>query len=302
MLVQYFNGSSNIIFNTINNDGVAIGYTVYLTGTVNWGMAPSTRITQRGPFQDGDTDIDFRLNPRVFSLPIVIEANSIDEHMNARNMLMKIFKPSNNQAANLQVRWDNETERRNIYVKVVGGLTMDTDARDFNVRTVIQMRADDPSWFEDITNEQQLSATVLGTPTPYSKPYPVPYGSSGVNNINYTYYEGTWITRPILICDGPLTNLTLTDTKGHIIRFAETIPDGSRVVIDLKTGNPLVTLNDGLNGFYMLAIESDLMNWAIYPSPDDEDGQGLNVISISATGSTSASMVTMTYFNRYIGV
>lgn len=300
MLVQYFNGTANYVLNT---DTVApsVGQ-VYLLGTINWGMAQSTRITQRGPFQDGDTDIDYRLNPRIFSLPIVVVANNIDEHMDARNLLMKIFKPTNNQGANLQVRWNDETERRNILVKVVGGLTMDTDARDFHVRTVIQLRAADPTWFSDVEIETKISATNLGTPTPYPKTYPVPYGSSGVNNIAYTYYEGSWITRPILICDGPLTDLTLIDNKGHIIRFAQTIPDGNRVIIDLKTGNPTVTLNDNIDAFAMLAIESDLMNWALYPSPDDADGEGLNVISISASGSTSNSAVYMRYYNRYIGV
>ena len=301
MNIRFDNGQSTTYLNAYNSFGPAAGYTIHLVGTVNWGMPPTTRITQRGPFQDGDTDIDYRINPRIFSLPIVIEANTIDEHMNARNMLMKVFPPTN-RVQNLLIDWDSETQRRFIEVRVVGGLELDTNARDFNVRTVVQLRAADPTWSDTLQFEQVLTATIFGTPTPYPKPYPVPYGAATVNNITYFNYDGTWISRPILVCDGPLSDLTITDTKGHIIRFAETIPAFNRVVIDLKSGNPTVTLNDGLNGFYMLDYTSDLVNWALYPVPDSEDNDGLNVISVSATGADGDSRVTMQYIKRYIGV
>lgn len=302
MQVGYDNGQFTVYFNEENTTITpAFGYTINLVGTVNWGMPPSTRITQRGPFQDGDTDIDYRINPRIFSLPIVIEANSIDAHMNARNMLMNVFKPSN-KIQNLLLSWDGDTQNRIIEVRVVGGLTLDTDARDFNVRTVVQLRAADPTWSDTVQFEQVLTDVIFGTPTPYPKPYPVPYGASSVNKINNFYYDGSWISRPLLVCDGPLANLTLTDTLGHVIRFSETIPAANRVVIDLKSGNPTVTLNDGLNGFYMLDFTSDLMNWALYPTPDALDFDGLNVISVSATGADGNSLVTMQYIKRYIGV
>jgi len=79
---------------------------VYLTGTVNFGMAPSHRITQRGPFQEGDSDIDFRLDPRIISLPIVVPTSSIDEHFRQRNLLLDIFKPGNDPAT-LIVTYDD---------------------------------------------------------------------------------------------------------------------------------------------------------------------------------------------------
>ena len=301
MNISFDNGQSTTYFNAYNLFGPAAGYTIHLVGTVNWGLPPTTRITQRGPFQDGDTDIDYRINPRIFSLPIVIEANTIDEHMNARNMLMKVFPPTN-RIQNLLIDWDSETQRRIIEVRVVGGLSLDTDARDFNVRTVVQLRAADPTWSDSIQFEQVLTYTIFGTPTPYPKPYPVPYGAAGVNNIFNFYYDGSWISRPILVCDGPLSDLTITDTKGNIIRFSDTIPAFNRVIIDLKSGNPTVTLNDDTNAFGMLAIESNLVNWALYPVPDAADIDGLNVISVSATGADGNSRVTMQYITRYIGV
>ena len=63
MYIQMERGNKKYSFDSENGFIEAgINSPVYIVGTVNWGMAPSHRITQRGPFQDGDTDVDFRLD------------------------------------------------------------------------------------------------------------------------------------------------------------------------------------------------------------------------------------------------
>ena len=132
MEVRFERGSYNIIFNVLDAPFIDGFLTIYLSGTIGWGLAPSHRITQRGPFQEGDSDIDFRLDPRVLSLPFVAPASTIDNHFSIRNTLLKVFKPGNDTAL-LRVSWEDQT--RYIDVKVIGGLTMDTDSKDFNVRS-----------------------------------------------------------------------------------------------------------------------------------------------------------------------
>ena len=54
--VTFNRGTKTYTFNSEGNFESGQDYTVYLTGTLNWGLAPLHRITQRGPFQDGDSD------------------------------------------------------------------------------------------------------------------------------------------------------------------------------------------------------------------------------------------------------
>jgi len=304
MQVKFFRtGSSTYKFNVAQfcDFGDVTNFPVYLTGTVNFGMAPLHRITQRGPFQEGDSDIDFRLDPRVMSLPIVVPASSIDEHFSIRNKLLDIFKPGNDLAT-IQVDFSNNgtAVTRSIDVKVLGGLTMDTDSKDFNIRGVIQLRADDPTWYQDSGDEIVLTSPILGTPTPYPKPYAVPYGSAGIGGITNILYEGTWICYPVLTAVGPLTDLTITDALNHVISFDTPIPAGTYVIIDLKYGAKTVVDQDGVNRFAWLDINSDLINWALYPAPYVLGGN--NTISVSATGTDATSSVAMNWIPRFIGV
>ena len=287
MQVSFSRGNFNLIF----------GDTVLLVGTIGWGLSPSHRITQRGPFQEGDSDIDFRLDPRVLSLPFVAKANTIDEQFNMRNYLLNVFKPGNDVCL-LKVQWSDQV--RYIDVKVVGGLTMDTDSKDFNVRGVIQLRAADPTWSSDTEFEQQLTSTVFGTPTPYPKPYPVPYGADSVNKVTDITYEGTWMSYPVITAVGPLTDLVITDAQNHSIKFTTAIPASTYVSINLKYNFKTVTDQDGVNRFSWLSIDSDITNFALFPSPFVLDG--INTLSVSATGTDGGSLVTINYVPRYIGV
>jgi hypothetical protein len=128
----------------------------------------------------------------------------------------------------------------------------------------------------------------------------VPYGSAGIGGITTVNNIGTWINYPVLTAVGPLTNLTITDGLGHVISFDTTIPASTFVSIDLKYGAKTVTDQDGVNRFAWLDVNSDLTNWAIYPSPFVVGGS--NTISVSATGTNSSSSVTMNWTPRYIGV
>jgi hypothetical protein len=288
-------------FNITSGFGVFFPFPVYLTGTVNFGMAPSHRITQRGPFQQGDSDIDYRLDPRIMSLPIVVPTSSIDEHFTYRNKLLDIFKPGNDTSLVAVFYNDGATEIiRFINVKILSSLTMDTDSKDFNIRGVIQLRADDPTWYDAYGYEATLTSPILGTPTPYPKPYEVPYGSAGIGGITNVFYEGTWICYPVLTAVGPLTDLTITDALGHVISINTPIPASTYISIDLKYGAKTVIDQDGVNRFAWLDINSDLINWALYPPPFVSEG--INTISVSATGTDGGSSVSINWIPRYIGV
>ena len=297
MKIQFIRNQYNI-FNVENGFGsVGNEFTVYLTGSLNWGFAPMHRITQRGPFQYGDSDIDFRLDPRVFSLPIVVPASTIDEHLDRRAQLLQIFKPGNDTAT---FRLQLNAYERSIDVKVVGGLSMDTDSKDFTIRTVVQLRAADPTWFDTYGNTVAISAQLFGTPTPYPKPYPVPYGSDTINKITTINYDGSWPSFPVIQCTGPAADLTIVDGRGNIIKFFDYISAGDTYTIDLTYGAKTVVDQNGVNKFSTLNIVSNLVNWGLYPDPTILNGT--NTISVSAIATDANTQVNMFYYNRYIGV
>jgi hypothetical protein len=298
MVISFLRGSTEYRFNEENQfDGI----TVYLTGAVNWGLAPQHRIVQRGPFQDGDTDIDFRLDPRVVNLPIISPASSMDESMRVRQKLLQIFTAGNdNSQIYILFEGDTTTQQRILDVHVAGGLTMDNDGRDFTVRGVIQLRASNPTWYQTYDVPVTISAQLFGTPTPYPKPYPVPYGSDSINKFTNVTYEGTWLSYPVIQCIGPASNLTIVDSLGNTILFDDPISAGDIWTIDLRYGAKTVLDQNGINKFQALNINSNLVSFALYPRPTVFDG--INTISVSATGTDSDSQVLMYYDERYVGI
>jgi len=97
-----------------------------------------------------------------------------------------------------------------------------------------------------------------------------------------------------------LTNLTLVDGAGRLIQFTSSVPDGDIWTIDLRYGKKTVVNTAGISQFGSLSIYSDLINWGLYPDPTFD--AGLQYLSVSATGTTSDSVVTMFWYDRYVGI
>lgn len=302
MKLQFIRNSTYYYFNQDYFNSSDATFPVYLVGSIGWGLTPSHQLTQRGPFQQGDTYVGFRLDPRVFQIPIVVPASSSTEMMTRRAKLFNVFRMGDDEVQ-LRVQWIDgaTTYERSIVGHIVGGLTMDTDSTSYNIKASIQIKANDPTWFDTYGTYVQLSGTVAGTPTPYPKPYPVPYGATAIDQSTAITYDGTWDSYPIIQATGPITNLTMVDTLGHQIVVSGTIPAGDTWTFDLTYGKYTVTNSAGANQFGALSINSDLVNWRIY-AVSDAVPAGVNTVSISGTGTTIDSLVTLFFYTRYIGV
>jgi hypothetical protein len=213
--------------------------------------------------------------------------------------LLQVFKPGND-VAQLMYAVPEVNNARVIDVSVSGGLTMDDDGKDFNVRGVIQLRAANPTWYDVLESTVYLNAIVFGTPTPYPKPYPVPYGAGSINNIVAITYLGSWATYPRIQCTGPATNLTIVDGVGNIISFDDPIPSLETWTIDLSYGKKTVTDQNGVNKFGALSINSNMVEWGLFPDPTILNG--VNSVSISATSTDTNTQVILYYSARFIGV
>ena len=65
-----------------------------LRSTANFGLPPVRFITQRGPFQDGETALDMRLDPRVIQIEVVNYLCNRTEFWTTRNELLDLLRPN----------------------------------------------------------------------------------------------------------------------------------------------------------------------------------------------------------------
>lgn len=287
-----------VIYN-LNGYDSAIENDIYYLGDQGFGMAPLHRITQRGPLQQGDTDLDFRLDPRIIQIPLFINSTTIDSLYATRARLLSIFTPSN-QLGVLTITTDYFT--RAINCKVLGGLAFDTDVKNgYSLRSIVQLRAEDPTWYNPTANIINLSSAIAGTPTPIPRIYPVTYGASALNGSVTFAYNGNWQTYPVITATGPITNFIITNTStGEFIQIPGVIPAGRFWTINLLYGYKTVFDDLGVNKISAVSSSSNLATFSIDPAPSVSGGS--NTITVTGTTTSSTSAVSMTYFDRYIGI
>ena len=278
-----------------NLDGydAASGLTFNYLGDQGFGLAPLHRITQRGPMQQGDTDVDFRLDPRVLQIPLFVNTTTIDDYYAARGRLLSVFSPSNTVGT---ITVTTTAWTRSIDVKVLGGLSFDTDPKvGYGLRTVIQLRADDPTWYDIISQTIVGASAIAGTPTAYPVVYPRTYGTANINTTTTFVNNGTWLSYPIITAIGPISGLVITNnTTGQVITTSGSISAGRTYTYDLRYGKKTVYDDLGNNQIATVAASSNLATWAIV--------KGINSISIAATSSSSPASVQIVYYVRYVGI
>lgn len=268
---------------TYDLNGSGTGHQIEYLGDQGFGLAPLHRITTRGPLQHGDSDIDFRLDPRILQLPLLIKNTSnfpMYQHYVLRRHILNIFRPADLGVINVLASDNLQSINRYINVRVLGGMSFDVDPTDYHLRTVVQLRADDPTWYD---SSEVTSHTV--TQAMFGNSYPV---------LN----TGNWLSFPQIQATGPVTNLTITNTTtSQVLNVPGTISAGTSYYFDLRYGYKTIYTGPnqtGTNVISAISATSNLATWAI--------NAGSNTISVTGTGLTAASQVVFTWQNRYTGI
>jgi hypothetical protein len=280
---------------TFNLDGydAVTGFTFNYQGDQGFGLAPMHRITQRGPMQHGDSDVDFRLDPRIMQIPVFVTTTTPDDYYAARGRLLSVFSPSNSVGT---ITVTTSTWARSIDVRVLGGMSFDTDAKvGYSLRAVIQLRADDPTWYDAVPHAVSGAAGIAGTATAYPVIYPRTYGTANINVATTFVYDGTWLAYPVITATGPITGLVITNNStGQIITTTGSIAAGRTYTYDLRYGRKTVYDDLGNNQIATVAASSTLATWAIVT--------GTNSISIASSASSSPAAVNIIYYTRFVGI
>jgi hypothetical protein len=262
-------------------------------GDQGFGLAPLHRITQRGPLQQGDSDIDYRLDPRIMQLPLIVEASTLDASYTARQALLRIFTPSSGGGV---LRITTDTYDRAIVCRTLGGLDFNVDqGAGYNLRTVVQLRASDPTWYDPTPISAGATPAVQGTATPVPLTIPWTAGSASINTTLSIVNGGTTPSYPVITAVGPITSLTITNTTtGDKIQVSGTVASGDTWFFDLSYGRKTVIDQTGANKISTITADSSLATWALIP--------GANAVSITGTSPGTASSVSIVYYTRYVGV
>lgn len=270
-------------------------------GDDGWGMAPVRRIVDRGPLQHGDSDIDFRLEPRIGMLKLLAQAASTSAHWSIRDTLLRIFRPSNTA---IVLTWglDNGTTRA-IDVHYAGDLSFSSESRlGYNQTAVVQLRAADPSFYDP--SVQNVLFTTGGGSGGFVVPVVVPIavGASTVNSSQVVTYSGTWLSYPIVTILGPITNpVVYNDSTGDKLDFTGiTITGGNTYTIDCRPGRKTVLYTDGTNKIADLTDDSDLATFSLLPNPDVLGGN--NTIRVTGSGANASTAINVVYYLRYVGI
>lgn len=270
-------------------------------GDDGWGMAPVRRITDRGPLQHGDSDIDFRLEPRMGMLKLLAQASDTSAHWTVRATLLRIFRPSTTP---IVLTWglDNGVTRA-IDVHFAGDLTFASDSRmGVNQTAVVQLRAADPTFYDPTVVSVPFNTG--GGSGGFTVPVvvPVSVGVSTVNSTQVISYPGTWLSYPTVTIVGPITNpVVYNDSTGDKLDFTGiTITASNFYTIDCRPGRKTVTYTDGSNKIADLTDDSDLQTFSIQPDPDVAGGN--NSIRVTGSGANASTAINVVYYVRYVGI
>ena len=312
---------------TINSDGsIADTSEVYyfddrkdrfLRSFTGWGMPPIRYITQRGPFQHGETALDYRLEPRIIQCLHRRLGNCRNDYWNNRSDLINYVRPNRQEANSFdpgrlrKILPDGSV--RDIYVLLQQGPVFSARSLDswdeYAIQETIRFIAHDPIIFNPETKSAVWEVESLDNLIFYEAVnwtnravFPIWFGSSSLSDTVTITYNGTWLSYPTIYIVGPLDNpRMLNNTTDEEIELNYNVSAGETVTINLDYGQKTVTNNTGTDLIGTVTTDSDIATFHIAPDPEAPNGQNeLQVTGGNAViGSTEVSI---NYLERYIGI
>lgn len=267
----------------------------YYTGIVGRSglFAPPTQvIEQEVPLQPGARLRQIKTVTRPPVVPVLIRASSEAQFAVARRALRWAMNP-NRGAGTLRIKASDNTQRDLVCYCESGfeGDESDTYRGPGFAILPLGFKALDPYWYD--SSATVVTLTPGGTTQFFRTPFfPLQLSSSGISNsftVNNTGDVQCW---PVWVITGPGSNPVLTNnTTGKTITMAVTLTAGQTVTIDTRPGYKTVTREDGTLHYSYLSFASSL--WPLVT--------GANGISLSMSGTTSASALQLQYKQAYDG-
>jgi len=265
-----------------------------------FGMPPVRRLVQRGPMQNGDTDVGYRLDPRIMRLSVLAYAGSEQGIIDKRAALLGLMRPSDSA---LILRWSYGGVSKQIDVHYNGGMSLpSTDWRLGHHRAVFELRASDPTWYLTDASTTVFARDGSGSGMVFPFVLPVNFGASVISSTQLIQLPdaNAWVTFPVITIYGRIDSPKIENlTTGDVIDFSgNNIGVSEYVTIDLAYGTKTIvhTSSGGVatNWVSKITTSSDLATWSLQP--------GDNSVRLIGTNADGTTRVEITYNERLIGV
>lgn len=297
------------------NDGEEIRLLAY-----DLGPSSVRRLSQRAPLQQGDTDLGFRIDPRFIDLSWAIRGATLIDYRNIRERFLEVWVPRD-VAVQLVFAFEDRTRALDLH--------LDGDFNWSERHGVIEkvsavFKASDPRLYDPEIHTLQFSLAAAGGGGVggWTIPWPIPWaiGSDTLDlALAVAYAGGSRLAAPeypVFRIFGPvdspiITNETTEETidlsanGGLLLATA-----ADWVEIDLagpdRRDSKTVRDQDGNSVDQYLTTDSDLATFHLAPAgeqlPNGSYATGDNTISVTGSGVTSQTVVTMNYYDRYHAV
>jgi len=264
----------------------------WIYGVEGTGMAAIEWVTQRGPFQHGETISDYFLRPRTIQFLMRAVSYCGQTYWALREDLLDVFRPNRGDGTLRYITASGTI--RDIKANILQGpdfpQPIDRSWDHWSIDTVVRLIAHDPIFYNPVI--KSLTAAVYGGLT-FPITFPITFTASGFTT--YINYLGNWLTHPTFVLTGPFQTPIITNvTTSETITLAYTAAIGETVTISLQYGAKSIIsdVTGSLLGY--LTSTSDLATFHLNP--------GINQLVISATGTGGGTNIVAYWYDRYIGL
>lgn len=274
------------------------------------GMPPIEYISQRGPFQHGETIYDYRLNPRVIQFTHYSGAKDRHRYWDKRADIMNLLRPNRQSTGSFDLgtlrKYMIDGTIRDIDVMIEQGplfKSMDSDKWDeFGFMETLRFIAPDPTFYDPALGTLTWSLGLVQVELEFPITFPIEFSESLIDGeTNTITYIGTWLSYPTIVITGPISgfNIENVDT-GKMIQLNYAIQSGEIVTISLEYGNKTVESDIQGNIIGVVSTDSDLAEFAIVSDPEAADG--VNNLEVNGASADSNTEIVLSYYTRYIGI
>lgn len=276
-----------------------------------FGNPPIEYRTERGPYQHGETFLDYVLRPRIIQILHRRQATNRRGYWENRTDLLNIFRPNRARRGEdippgklRTILPDGSVRDLDVFIE--SGPSFAKQANDawdeWATMDTMRFIAYDPVFYDPTVVIRTLDIEICSNLTfPFS--FPFWFCGAGANEMDTVSYSGTWLSFPFIWIKGPIDRPALfnldTDEK---IGLTYNVPIGVAVGIDLAYGRKTVkNFTTGENLIGTVTEDSDLATFHIAPHPEAQNG----VNRFTATGGGTlfgTTEITFSYYSRYLGV
>lgn len=274
----------------------------YVIGMDGFGIAPFKIYSQGVPYYDGAIYQDQQMQPRVLLIQFAIVATTRADLYAQRASAVATLSPAKGPGT-LQFAIPGLGTRQLTCV-VDEGPKFNSAGRIgiLGLKDSARFVAHDPAWYDPAPVTLQFVGNGgIGITFPIT--FPISFGNTGLQGSQTAANAGDLLTYPIITVTGPGTGLVITipdPTNASALLVCDfgdlTLSAGDTLTIDHRPGHQAATLvtSGGVSSNVLGQRSVDSYFWG-FPA-------GSTTVAVSLTGTTTASSITLQWYNRYSGV